>query len=197
MKVNWKLPAVSGGIAFLISVLAGLLGGVGFGTILLRAFIGGVLFGALAIGVEFILRRIMPEMFLPGTAATSAQSGSVDITSDEDITKAGSDGASEDCTGSGVEFETTADSDEVAENLSENAEIHVDDSESAGEESTFSPGKLPSFDSLESTFAESDSEGEVEDSPSPRRGIDVLGAEEDPAIVAEAVRTLMKRDQEG
>ena len=197
MKFNWKSPAVSGGIAFLISVLAGVFGGVGFGTVLLRAFIGGVLFGALAIGVEFMLKRIMPEMFLPGAAATSVQGGSVDITIDEDIPKVESDDALVDFAGSGVESETTADSDEVAVNLSENAEIHVDDSESAIGKSTFSPGNLPSFDSIESTFEESGSDGEQKESRSQRGGIDVLGAEEDPAIVAQAVRTLMKRDQEG
>ena len=201
MNFNWKLPAIGGGIAFVLSALAGLIGGVGFGTILLRALIGGVVFGALAIGIDFALRRTMPELFQPSVAEDSSQGGTVDITIDEDIPQ---EATSEmDVTEAAFEssdndFMNSADGEEaVTENLSESAELQIDAAESVGEEPVAKSGSLPSFDSVESTFATEETEGDSDESRSSESSVDVLGAEEDPALVAEAVRTLMKRDREG
>ncbi|MAG13895.1 MAG: hypothetical protein CMN78_04805 [Spirochaetales bacterium] len=198
MNLNWKLPSISGGAAFVLSLLAGVFGGVGFGTILIRGFLGGVIFATLSLGVDYLLRKFIPDMFqAEAPAVAGAQGSKIDITIDEDIPRerSGDDNAKEDSEES-LESELEQ-SEEVTANLSENAEIHVDDDGSAKEESTFSAKNLPSFDSLEDTFADTINDGEEAESAQSGSSIDVLGAEEDPAIVAEAVRTLMKRDQEG
>jgi hypothetical protein len=59
---NWKFIAGSAGFAFFISFLTGLFSGVQFGTLLLRAVIGGVAFGGIAFGIEYIIKRYLPEL---------------------------------------------------------------------------------------------------------------------------------------
>ena len=59
---NWKFIAGSAGFAFFISFLTGLFSGVQFGTLLLRAVMGGIAFGGLAFGIEYIIKRYLPEL---------------------------------------------------------------------------------------------------------------------------------------
>jgi len=62
LTVNWKLAVGVGTSALLLSVLSGVLGGVGFGALLVRALFAGTLFAALGIGLEFVVRRFLPEL---------------------------------------------------------------------------------------------------------------------------------------
>ncbi len=71
----------------------------------------------------------------------------------------------------------------------------VDAALEEAEESDKADGELPDFESVETAFVttgveEQDDEQQVV-------SIDALGIDEDPAIVARAVRTFMNKDQEG
>ncbi|MFN2311827.1 MAG: hypothetical protein ABR590_07200 [Spirochaetia bacterium] len=62
LTVNWKIAVGAGISALLLSALSGVLGGVGFGAILVRALLAGTIFAALGIGIEFVVRRFLPEL---------------------------------------------------------------------------------------------------------------------------------------
>jgi hypothetical protein len=62
LTVNWQIAVGVGTSALLLSVLSGVLGGVGFGAILVRALLAGTIFAALGIGIEFVVRRFLPEL---------------------------------------------------------------------------------------------------------------------------------------
>ncbi len=84
MTFNWKIPAVSAGGAFLLSLLVGLIGRVGFGTAILRGLMWALLFGGFAFGVDYLLRRFLPELFDAVEGETEDMIRTVDITLDEE-----------------------------------------------------------------------------------------------------------------
>jgi hypothetical protein len=63
-----------------VSLAAGLAGGNGFGTILLRALVSVLVAGALGLGAQYLLRRFLPEL---GPAAEAKPA--VDILIDEEV----------------------------------------------------------------------------------------------------------------
>lgn len=225
MTFNWKIPAVSAGGAFLLSLLVGIIGRVGFGTAILRGLLWALLFGVFAFGVDYLLRRFLPELFssVEGEAADSERT--IDITLAEenplheergdvteeipsvdepesrqvpggDVTK---DDASDESETS-VEEDFGDDSEEVGE-LEQVDEVEAlnDGANIATEETLAESGEteddLPSFDGVETEFAAPGTE--EQDAEQPAVSIDALGIEEDPATVARAVRTFMNKDQEG
>ena len=60
---NFKISGFAAGIAFILSFLIGLLSRAGIPVILLRAFIFGALFFGLSILVYWLLAQFMPEIF--------------------------------------------------------------------------------------------------------------------------------------
>jgi hypothetical protein len=75
---NLKWCGISGGAAFFLSLLVGLVSGAGFLGALLRALIFGVVFFALGGGIWFLLNRFVPELFT-GETADEGIGGRVDI----------------------------------------------------------------------------------------------------------------------
>jgi hypothetical protein len=76
--VNWKVPGWAAAAGAAISLVAALAGGNPFGPILLRVAVSALVAGALGLAAQYVLRR-----FLPGTGAASAPPPSVDILLDE------------------------------------------------------------------------------------------------------------------
>ena len=56
---------------------------------------------------------------------------------------------------------------------------------------------LPSFDQVETSFETNVESRTEQPEESGSATVDVMGLEEDPAVIAKAVRTLLKRDEEG
>jgi hypothetical protein len=224
---SWKIPAAAAGGAFLLSFLVGVIGRVGFGIAILRGLLWAVIFGALAFGVDYLLRRFLPELFGDHENDSVEDERAVDITLDEEnplteMTPAVSesdvtDDSSEDPNG-GDEANTVEekiplvadafgdDSEEIGEveQVGEAEEITAAEGQSADsveDEAVFQADsngpddELPSLESVETAFVASGVE-EQDDEPK-EVTIDALGIEEDPAIVARAVRTFMNKDQEG
>jgi hypothetical protein len=205
MTVHWKLLAGAAGGAFLLSLLVGIVGGVGFGTLLLRALLWAIVFGGLALGADYVLRNFLPELFSGSSEAEESAENAIDITLEDENPHAP---RAEDDVSPSRSVETdhvedadfdTADGPPVAVDTEEAGPASDDDIEELEEVteagSRRSDGDLPSFDGVESTFASTEPvSSEPASAPS---GVDVLGTEEDPEVVARAVRTLMKKDQEG
>ena len=204
---NWKIPAYAAGAAFLLSAFIGLLSTVGFGALLLRAILWALIFGGLGFGVDQAVRRFLPEL-LPNNPAPedSEDEKEVDITIGEENPHEQGDsiaevvgeaaelpGVGEDTASESGESAISGDQEEV-EGHEEVEELSPVSSDADGNESAANePGGLPSFDGVESAFEDTGVESEA----SSRESVDILGVEEDPKIVAEAVRTLMKKDEEG
>jgi len=219
MTLHWKLLAAASGGAFLLSFLAGLLGNVGIGTVFLRALIWAIIFGGLAFGIEHVLRNYLPELFV-GSDRSSPEGNAVDITLDDEnphVSAEEGEGAAKGYEQADTGSRSEEDLDDFAEDAEDNGhplpgefseersvgsasdgvddENDVEDLEAVSDGGEISDSELPSFDSVESTFTSA----ETDDS---ERGaglanVDVLGSEEDPEVVARAVRTLMNKDREG
>lgn len=100
MTIDWRVSAVAAGVAFILSLLVGVVAGVGFGALLLRAILWAALFAGGAIGVRAVVDRFLPELreSFAGSTTTSSddatQAGSnVNIVVDEDLMGEGSIGA--------------------------------------------------------------------------------------------------------
>lgn len=206
MTVNWKLLAVAAGGAFLLSLLVGAIGGVGFGTLLLRALLWALIFGGLAAGIEYALKNFLPELLSAGSAENEQPSeGGVDITlADENPHARNESPAAGDDAGAADDIDDfmsetageddSADTGTVASESRSDGADEVEELEEVGGP-TDSGSELPSFDGVEATFASAEPISAGADSvPS---SVDVLGSDEDPEVVARAVRTLMNKDQEG
>lgn len=213
--MDWKVPAGAAGAAFLISLFAGAVGGVPFGTILLRGLISAAAFGGLFIGIDWVARQYLPELFEGSENPDS--DAVVDITLDEENPHAAEGEAPSEsrrteptaeggpsAPPSGVdddleagEFEETALVEDIGGADSDGV---ADAGKETKEGSDASPtSELPSFDGLESAFEGGTAEGQEEEAQGSANSstVDVMGSEEDPAVIAQAVRTLMNRDKEG
>lgn len=210
MTFNWKIPAVSAGGAFLLSLLVGLIGRVGFGTAILRGLMWALLFGGFAFGVDYLLRRFLPELFDAVEGETEDSERTVDITLDEEnpLHEEGADTA-EDIPAAAKSADEPGEADEEGadpleagfdDDSEEVAELEqVDETEEVADGDTPAEDReedsLPSFDAVETAFVASGAE--EQDAEQPALSIDALGIEEDPATVARAVRTVMNKDMEG
>ncbi|MCL2878950.1 MAG: hypothetical protein FWF29_01775 [Treponema sp.] len=72
--VNWKLSAVLGGIALILSLAVGLVSGAHFPLVLIRAIIFAIVFFALGAGLSLLIRQFIPELVSGG--ADEGESGS-------------------------------------------------------------------------------------------------------------------------
>ena len=215
MTFSWKIPAVAAGGAFLLSLLVGLIGRVGFGIAILRGLLWAVIFGALAFGVDYLLRRFLPELFADHENDAVENERAVDITLDEenpltgvnpavsesdlpndspDDPRGGDEANAEEETSPAVSDAFGDDSEEIT--AAENQSADFAEGEAVSQEDSNGPDdELPSLESVETAFVASGVE-EQDDKPQ-SVSIDALGIDEDPAIVARAVRTFMNKDQEG
>lgn len=60
--VNWKIIAVMGGLAFVLSLLIGMIAGVAVVNALLRAVLWAAIFAALALAAGFLIKQFLPEL---------------------------------------------------------------------------------------------------------------------------------------
>jgi len=199
---DWKMIAVIATLAFLFSFISGLIGAVGFGIIIIRAIIGAVLFAGIGYGISILLRKFLPELF-------EVQIES-DLVSEENLSQKQEDPVEEKpqidiSIGSDKEdfamemtavdnsgLETNDDSalvDEIKESKSDVDEVPEDSLIPSNIDVLPDMAEFSnSFNSTEDIDG-SDSTGAVT--------LDIMGEEQDPELVARALRTMVKKDQEG
>ncbi len=211
MIKNWKMIAISAGIAFLLSFISGFFGRVSLGVLILRALLGGILFGVLAMIVSVLVSKFLPELYdlhsdslgdeslvqaeessLPEIVETPDSGGSQIDISIGDIDEE----PSVEIKDSTVKIDSEDDSSEKPSLVEEVEETASDDSSSVVQ---VSPGLdvLPDMGVFSNSFVGDidDSAGSTGKAGSPT--LDIMGVEQDPELVVRAVRTMVKKDQEG
>ncbi len=202
MKIDWRVSAITAGSAFLLSVVIGVIGNVSFGVLILRAVTAAVLFGAGAIGVTIVIDRYLPELRRASDGSAASPTGnSVDIVVEgDDELEAVAEGSDE----NGVEAGAT-DNDvaELSVGDSDGVLEEVEESDDSGEivsgatdgeveeieeiEEIASGEELPNVDSMADSFTEIP----LGEDP----GAESLDSGEDPALMARAIRTVLKREE--
>lgn len=225
MDSSLRASAFAGLGAFVLSGIVAAFSRVQFGALILRALLSGILFAGIVYAAQYLLRRFVPELFDEASASPPDQGRLVDIVlpggEAEPVVvpqaEAGPSSASEeaaqslvgDAPGSGeIEREVadiradrllSSDPGAMAESpgsgLAPNPSIALDSLDS-----------LPDLDGLSSSFTEAPSAG-GEGGPEGVQQIGVSdtmptagspsGDGQDPAILAKAVQTLLRRDQKG
>ena len=190
--VNWKVPAGVGVAGAVISLIFGIAGGNAFGTVLLRALVSALLAGGIGLAVQYVLQRFLPD--LTG-AAPEAPPAAVDILIDEEVPMPAAEQVEDaEPLGGRQGFDPASEGPESLQDF----EAGPESLEPAEEEEAVSPEAveedgLPDMDAVgqSSPSPRSLKAGELEDR------LDNVTQGQDPASLARAVRTFLRKDQEG
>ncbi len=181
---DWKLLVYFSGGAAVLSVLAGIAGGVSLTGIIVRALAGGAFFGVLAFFLSRILHTYLPEIYGSSSESTGEEvpeEGSdrpgVDIVIDDDL---------ESEAGPGTEIPQEMHSADDAEDVS----VLPEEEENDGED-------LPNIERFSEMFDKNVDTADEKSALTGSVSVDIMGQEQDPGTVAKAIRTIMKKDQEG
>jgi len=195
--------------AFILSIIVGIFSGVGIWTIIFRALISGVVFGGIGILIFTLIERFVPELFDSATVnnvegagdfVDEKEAGNIDILLPDENPHSESDpglesGLVEEVEEASVDFETDSGEEKTENEETPKADImeligNVED--------------LPELEDFSSTYSSEAPAGSgVEDGT--ENGSDFYSGgnsrnqpegAEDPSIMARAVQTIMKKDQE-
>lgn len=148
MNVDWRWAAGPAAVAFVLSLLTGVLAGVEFITLLLRAILGSALFSVVGTGIGFLVQRQLPELLTVQARGSAEPTHRVDITvGDEEEA-----GASE----------AESSTDENGELASLDAE-DIDSVEPKEEETDLSPPRQASQDDITESLVEEVEEAALPD----------------------------------
>lgn len=204
--IPWKLLTFIGLAVLVLSFFIGIFSGVGFTAALLRAFLLGISFCLLSGGLSFIIRKFLPELFETYRNQKEADKGplsseeeaaeKVDIVLEGENPDLSIYSASDD-----FEDEETGDTEEDVEELAE--EDAEEDSPTFTKTAVSSPEgesenfavleKLPGLDSFADSFSGPVSKG----SSGNKESLDNMDNDNDPASLAKAIQTMLKKEQKG
>lgn len=200
---NWKAVAVFAGVGVFLSLLFGIFAANPFGVVLLRVLLSGAAAAGLGFGVLYVVDRFLPEV--GGDAPQARAVGEhIDIVvpgeNPHDTSEAGAEGApagDAELVGDGEVGEPEVDeiSDTDSLELSPESGGAEDDS---GELQEMETAEEAGFGGEAQPAGVGKSSGRRVDSLGGRAGsVNAGGQEQDPEVVARALRTMMKRDEEG
>jgi len=184
-NINWKFVATVAIIAMAVSLLSGGLGGIPLGILITRALIGGVVFLILAFGLNLLLNRFFPEIW-------ETAGGGNDETSPGDDTDY--DGESP---GSRVDIVLPAEQPEPSDGDESPGESKGDGDagiEELEEAETSEEPQVDNLDRFSGSFSDVDEDLQGTGSSSSRSG---PAGEHDPEEIAQAIHTVIKRDEKG
>jgi hypothetical protein len=221
VSADIRVMIIAAACASVLSVLTGLISQVAFWSLVLRALLSGVGFAALAAGALFLAHKFMPEIFgedsapepfvapapepehrlnivLPGDGESGVEEAPAEVENLSSSTpEPGNVGDAE-----------LRDFDREAEEIGTDTLVPQDATEV--EEQPKTPARppaafedldvLPDLDGLSDSFTAAANEDIDAGSPPERDPISTTGASRDgvdAATMAQAVRTLLKRDQKG
>jgi hypothetical protein len=211
-----RILSIAAGAAFLVSAVTGLASRVSFGALLLRAVLSGAAFAALGAGAAYIARIFLPELFgeTSGPDSAAPVPGPAEAEHHLNIVLPGGEEAVEEVEELPDALDPAGAGEDDLRNLErEAAEIGADslvpEEESREARSPVSarpPASfddldvLPDLDGLSDVFSAASHE-DIDAGEAPARDpISTTGASRDgidAATMAQAVRTLLKRDQKG
>ena len=195
-EIRWKFVAVVAILAMAVALLSGGLSGIRFGTLMLRALIGGMVFAVLAVFLNILIARFFPEILesdeIPDSGSTAdvdesdadAPGSRIDILMPEDVLDIPrKDGNGEENPGESG----------LSPNRGGNpAEPDTAESEDSDHKDGETMGDLDRFSS---DFSEVD--GEFSGSAKTRTRSDGPMGDHDPEELAQAVQTILKREEKG
>ncbi|MCK5672458.1 MAG: hypothetical protein KAH95_03735 [Spirochaetales bacterium] len=208
---DWKIIAASGTIAFLFSFISGLFGSVSLGVLFFRAVLGAIIFGVLGFGILILIRRFLPELFELKSGLTGESNE--DFSNIENVQSVSTD-AEEPTPEKQVIDISIGEEVENSEPVlnTENSTVQVDDDSNSNEivdeivesekteDSDQIPGNidvLPDMGEFSNSFESAENIDSNNSSSAGAVTLDIMGEEQDPELVARAVRTMVKKDQEG
>ncbi len=211
-----RIMSIAAGAAFLVSALTGIVSQVAFGALLLRAILSGAAFAALGAGAAYVARVFLPELFGEPSHPDSAAPvpGIADAEHHLNIVLPGGDEAAEEVEELPEAVDPAGAGEDDLRNLErEAAEIGSDSlvpeeesREARAPASARPPASfddldvLPDLDGLSDVFSAASHEDIAAGEAPARDPISTTGASRDgidAATMAQAVRTLLKRDQKG
>ncbi len=220
--MNWKVPGWAAAAGAVVSLVAALAGGNPVGTILLRMVVSALVAGALGLGARFVLRRFLPGIEAPSAPPTvdilldeelplAPQEGRGQ---EEELGAAVEDLAEEADGGQGLgesEGELGLAETEPFPELPEAEGPQAPETEpfpeQSGQRSEAAAEELPSGELEALSAADSDAFSDSEEAGLPSRRalkaeeleaqLDSVTKGQDPASLAKAVRTFLRKDQEG
>lgn len=180
IEIEYKISAIFAGIAFIISLLLGFISGNNIGLILIRSFISLFIFLLLGYSAIFIIKRFVPEVY------QLFQASDVIINNDDtqiDINEASGKGIEESAKGDRQEEIDSKSPDTSSDTYSVNTakDDDFEDEISSVDKSSLSNSEPSSGTIIGKSKLESDFMQKIK---------------YEPKIVAEAVRTMMKKDDE-
>lgn len=198
--MNIPLLAGSAGFGFILALLSALIGGVWFGEAVLRALLGALIFSAFIQGLWFLLGKFLPE--LNQVSSSSSQQVSNEDSEPEsrvNIVLPGEAPDFSDLHSSSERESDQGDSDEEGVLESVDADDRRIIQEDEGEVDDIEGG-LPELSAFEKAFSSGQGVSNMGVEGSPMAGsssVMIDGEEKDPAILARAVSTVLKRNKEG
>ncbi|RKX89937.1 MAG: hypothetical protein DRP70_02295 [Spirochaetes bacterium] len=186
-NINWKFVVAVAIIAMAVSLLSGGLGGIPLGILITRALIGGVVFLILAIGLNLLLNRFFPEIL----------EAEEKIAGETEAGKEAEDGTAS--PGSHVDIVLPAEQPEIgesedtaAESSGETAGVTTDGDIEELEDAD--QAQMDNLDRFSGSFSEVDDDiAGAGASSSKGDG----GGDHDPEELAQAIHTVIKRDEKG
>jgi len=213
---DWKIIAISATLAFLFSFVAGLLGQVSIGVIFFRAIFGSFIFGALGFGISILLRKYLPEIFELNSGSLSENNEDLsqkqepsglsekadNIVADKPLIDISiGDETEQALSGENSDSKSILTDKNSPSGINELVEEVVETDKTDGSVDNIQiPGNidaLPDVGVFSNSFENSVSEDGDNFSSSGAVTLDIMGEEQNPEFVAKAVRTMVKKDQEG
>lgn len=203
--IPWKIVGFSGLLGALLSLLVAVISGVGFGSALLRALVLGLTFAGLSVVLSIIIKRFLPELLeIPESETEKNNAGGepegIDIIlpgEDPEIKVYTSSDEDADFLDTAEEGEGDTTGEEGTDNpFKESAYSSLPSPmhPSREDETDFSsPEKLPSMENFMGTFPSENLPGGSRE----REKLDSIATDNNPAILAKAIQTMLKKDQKG
>lgn len=201
--MDLRIPALGAVVGFVLSFLGGLFGGVGFPDILLRALLWSLVLGVLAAGAILLLRKVVPELFelRAGSEADEEASGPrVDIVMPSEVPE----DAVFDARDRGFPLRDFEEGGELPEVGASPADAWTGQNSGPGAEGALPEAEdegLPDMSAFAKSFqGEPEPEsasGPVSSGEGGQTFVEFDGQQEDPAFLAKAVQTVLKKGSKG
>ncbi len=213
---DWKIIAISAALAFLFSFISGLFGRVSPGIIIFRAFTGAVVFGIMGFGFSILLRKYLPELFELSSNSSAEISDDLSRVKNDSGVISESDDSSmgnkvidisidDETEKTLLNADSVENSDKLDDESNDKGDELIDEIVETGnaDESDLNSKVPDNIDVLPDMGAFSNSFENTEDADSNGSGgtgaatVDIMGEEQAPELVARAIQTMVKKDQEG
>ena len=214
VSVDVRASGFGAAAAFLLSVLVGLISGVSFGTVLLRALLSGIVFGLGVYGARILLARYVPDLLNVGHAESTGPGVDISVGDEEDDSELAAE-ANRGYEESGDGFDESLVEEVEEAPAAESQQETRPEPESgivAEEDAEFleRADELPELEGFSGTFSSTaslDDDSEPSEQPRSNRnaeGLDSLDGStssgggrdaNDPKVMADAIRTVLKREK--